>query len=120
MPGFEPWDVVKAPFPYTNRPVQQFRPALVVACPGDTGSPGLLWVLMITSASHRRRSGDVEITDLPAAGLSAPSIIRCAKIATIETAHANRIGYLPAPGQSAVQRELATFLAKARDITLSP
>jgi mRNA interferase MazF len=29
MPGFEVWDIVKVPFPFTNRPVQQFRPALV-------------------------------------------------------------------------------------------
>ena len=24
------WDVVKVPFPYTNRPVHQYRPALAV------------------------------------------------------------------------------------------
>jgi mRNA interferase MazF len=113
MPEFDPWDVVRVPFPYTNRPVQQFRPALIVACPGGQVSPDLLWVLMITSAAHRRWPGDVDITDLPAAGLTAPSIIRCCKIATIEAALADRIGYLPNPGQLAVQRELATFLAQA-------
>jgi mRNA interferase MazF len=111
MPIFEPWDVVKVPFPYTNRPVQQFRPALIVACVGGAGSPALLWVLMITSASHRRWPGDVEISDLSAAGLTAPSLIRCSKIATIEAAHADRIGYLPAPGQIEVQIEVTKFFA---------
>ena len=29
--AFEPWDIVKVPFPYTDRPVRQNRPALVIA-----------------------------------------------------------------------------------------
>ncbi|MFZ5932451.1 MAG: hypothetical protein ACOY15_14735 [Pseudomonadota bacterium] len=28
MTGFKLWDVVKAPFPYTDRPVRQYRPAM--------------------------------------------------------------------------------------------
>ena len=57
------WDVVKVPFPYTNRPVHQYRPALVVAM--DQGvNPLLLWVLMITSAENREWPGDIGITDL--------------------------------------------------------
>jgi hypothetical protein len=31
MPIFEPWDIVRVPFPYTDRPVRQRRPALIVA-----------------------------------------------------------------------------------------
>ena len=31
MTDFEVWDVVKLPFPYTDRPIRQRRPALVVA-----------------------------------------------------------------------------------------
>jgi mRNA interferase MazF len=31
MPIFEVWDIVKVPFPYTDRPVRQRRPALVIA-----------------------------------------------------------------------------------------
>jgi mRNA interferase MazF len=31
MPLFEPWDIVKIPFPYTDRPVRQRRLALVIA-----------------------------------------------------------------------------------------
>jgi len=41
---------------------------------------------MITSAENRIWSGDVPIRDLAAAGLPAPSVIRTAKIATIEAA----------------------------------
>jgi mRNA interferase MazF len=59
---------------------------------------GLLWVLMITSARNHRRAGDVEIRDLERAGLPAPSVVRCAKIATVESDKATAIGTLE-PGQ---------------------
>jgi mRNA interferase MazF len=64
MRGFDVCDVVKVPVPYTNRPVQQFRPALLIACHGNDGSLGLLRVLMITSTAHRRWNGDVDMHDL--------------------------------------------------------
>jgi antitoxin PrlF len=51
MPGFDAWDVIKVPFPYTDRPVRQRRPAL------------------ITSAENRGWPGDVAVSDLAAAGL---------------------------------------------------
>ena len=50
---------------------------------------GLLWVVMITTATNPRRDGDVPITIK--AGLPAPSVIRTAKIATIEPARVVRI-----------------------------
>ena len=95
MPGCEVWDLVKVPFPYTNRSVQQRRPALVVAVPDAPGAPDLLWVLMVTSAANRDWPGDVAVSDLAAAGLPAPSVVRSAKIATIEARDAERIGQLP-------------------------
>jgi mRNA interferase MazF len=55
---------------------------------------GLLWVLMITSANNRSWPGDLEIADLGKAGLPAASVVRCAKVATIESSSATRIGEL--------------------------
>ncbi len=45
MATFEPWSIVKVPFPYTDRPVRQRRPALVVAAGELESAHGLLWVL---------------------------------------------------------------------------
>jgi mRNA interferase MazF len=59
-----------------------------------SGYPRLLWVLMITSAQNRGWPGDVTIPDPAAAGLPAPSIVRTAKIATIEAEDAECIGRL--------------------------
>src|SRR5712675_1568406 len=53
MPTFEPWDIVKVPFPYTDRPVRQNRPALVIAADELQAAHGLLWLAMTASAVNR-------------------------------------------------------------------
>jgi hypothetical protein len=64
MPIFEAGDVIKVPFPFLEKPVRRYRPALVVSSSELQKLHGLLWVLMI------------------------------AKIATIEATEASRIGTL--------------------------
>jgi mRNA interferase MazF len=91
--------VIVVPFPYVERPIQQRRPALVVAA-GLGRSLDLLWVLMITSAANPRWPEDVEIED-QGAGLPIASIVRTAKIATIEARAAARLGTIS--GQSAAR-----------------
>jgi mRNA interferase MazF len=113
MPTFKAWDVVRVPFPYTDRPIRQHRPALVVGAGELEAEHGLLWVLMITSAENRRWSDDVVISDRVAAGLPADSVVRCAKIATIEADDADRIGSLP----TADRRKVAENVNRALDAT---
>lgn len=110
MPTFEAWDVVKVPFPYTDRPVRQHRPALVVAAGGIAAGHGLIWVLMITSAENRRWDGDVVISDRDLAGLPVASVVRCAKIATVDSADAERIGCLASDDRRAVAQQIASIL----------
>ncbi|HEX3954391.1 MAG TPA: type II toxin-antitoxin system PemK/MazF family toxin [Stellaceae bacterium] len=112
MPSFEPWDVVKVPFPYTDRPVRQRRPALVVAAGELETAHGLLWLVMITSAANRGWIGDVAVSDIEAAGLPVPSIVRPAKIATIEARDAEPLGTLPAKDRRAIRRYLRERLAR--------
>lgn len=113
MPVYEVWDLIKVPFPYTNRPVQQRRPALVVAVPEAPGGPNLLWVLMVTSATNRGWTGDVVVSDLAQAGLPAPSVVRPAKIATIEASDAEKIGCLPQADRRHVAEALRDRLRDA-------
>lgn len=95
MATYSQGDVVKVPFPYTDRATRQFRPALVVSTGGLEDDHGLLWVIMITSAENRGWPGDVAVANLALAGLPVPSIIRTAKIATIEASDAARLGRIP-------------------------
>ena len=92
MPSFKQGDVVKVPFPYTDRSTRQFRPALVASTGGIEAAHGLLWVVMITSADNRGWPGDVTVGNLAMAGLPVSSVIRTAKIATIEASDAEKLG----------------------------
>ena len=96
MPTFRQGDVIKVPFPYTDRPTRQSRPALVVSAGAIEDLHGLLWVAMITSAENRGWPGDVAVNSLSLAGLPVPSVIRTAKIATIKAADATRLGRISA------------------------
>ena len=111
MPSFEPWDVVKVPFPYADRPVRQRRPALVIAAGDIAAEHNLLWVLMITSAENRSWREDVPVADLSSAGLPAPSVIRCAKLATIDARDAEPIGKLTRTNRRDVARRVNAILA---------
>jgi len=96
--------------------VRQYRPALVVAAGGLQAAHGLLWLVMITSADNRRWSGDVPISDPAMSGLPAPSMVRCAKIATIEASDAGRIGVLPPADRKKVAERLVHTLAEVREL----
>jgi mRNA interferase MazF len=111
MPVFDVWDIVRVPFPYTDRPVRQRRPALVIAAGELQTAHGLLWLAMITSAEHRGWPGDVVISDLDGAELPAPSIVRPAKIATIQARDAGRLGTLQPTDRDAVRAYLRQRLA---------
>jgi mRNA-degrading endonuclease toxin of MazEF toxin-antitoxin module len=114
MPAFEPWDVLKIPFPYNARPILEYRPVLVIAGGRFESAHGLLWVVMITSATNASWPADVPITDLRSAGLPAPSVVRCAKIATIATSEGQKIGVLLRPAErAAVARNIAGAVAPA-------
>lgn len=95
MPTFRQGDVVRVPFPYTDRATRQHRPALVVSHGAIGENEALLWVAMITSAENRPWPDDVMIADLERAGLPAPSVVRPCKIATIEARHAEHLGTIP-------------------------
>jgi mRNA interferase MazF len=113
MPIFDTWDIIKVPFPYTDRPVRERRPALVVASSNIQERHGLLWVMMITSLENRGWPGDVVVSDLKVSGLPAASIVRTAKIATIEARESDRVGVLPTDDREAIRTNLRTFLAGA-------
>lgn len=106
MPTSEVWDVVRLPFPHPKSKIRQRRPALVVARHAPDEKRPLLWVLMITSVENRPRPGDVSIGDSAAAGLPAPSVIRTAKIATVDAADAEPVGRLGRRERTGVRREL--------------
>lgn len=100
---FKPFDIVAAPFPYVERPVLKRRPCLIVGEPDDTG---LVWVIMITSAKNEAWQDDIEIENLTLAGLKAESVIRTAKIATVEANALKHVGHLDEQTKKRVSKKL--------------
>jgi mRNA interferase MazF len=115
MAIFDVWDIVKVPFPYTDRPVRQRRPALVVVAGEIEVAHVLLWLLMITSAANLGWPDDVGISDPDGAGLPAPSIVRPAKIATVDARDAQRLGTLSIVDREAVAAGLRRIIGVALD-----
>ncbi len=75
--AFERLEVVRVPFPFTDRQASKNRPALIVSDEAQFDRPaGHSVMAMITSAGHSPWPLDCAITDLAAAGLPAASVIR--------------------------------------------
>ena len=68
---------------------------------------------MITSAKNRGWPDDVPVADLKMAGLPVPSLIRCAKIATIDASAASKLGRVPASQSRLVTGRLLQGLGAA-------
>jgi mRNA interferase MazF len=109
--AFAPFDVVVVPFPYADKLAEKRRPAVVVSAPELEKRHGLVWLVMITSASNPAWPEDVLISDLKAVGLPQPSRIRPAKIATVDaTRIVRRAGRLPAKDVAALRARLRALL----------
>ncbi len=113
MAVFEQGAIVRVPFPYTDRGTRQHRPALIVNSNPVGENDALVWVIMITSAENRSWPGDVAISRFQKSGLPAPSVVRTAKIATIEARHADRIGAIEKQTLDAVMRQIRTTISGA-------
>ncbi|UTV80046.1 type II toxin-antitoxin system PemK/MazF family toxin [Acidithiobacillus sp. YTS05] len=73
---YEPGQVLRVPFPFTDRDASKNRPALVLSAEGFNQQSGHLVLAMITSAKNTTWPLDYPIQDLRAAGLPAPSVVR--------------------------------------------
>lgn len=110
--GFDIGDIVRVPFPHVERDRSAVRPALIVSRPVGP-DPGLLWALMITSASHSSWPGDIPIGDDHLAyGLPVPCLIRTAKITTLAIDMIDRrLGRLGGDLLERAQQTMRTYLA---------
>lgn len=80
---FDGFDVIIVPFPFTDRATTKRRPALVLSNAAFNTATGHIIAAMITSAKQSAWDSDVAITDLAAAGLAVPCVVRM-KLFTLE------------------------------------
>jgi mRNA interferase MazF len=85
---FRPFDVVAVQV--GDGAEAKRRPALIVSTPDFEKATGLVWIAMITAASHDKQYGDIVIGDQVKAGLPTPSVIRGAKLTTLPASKIHR------------------------------
>jgi len=103
-----PGDIVLVHFPFTTLAVAKKRPALVLVTTTLGKKVELATVAMITSqVDGLSLSGDVVLLDWKAANLVHPSLVRLAKIATLEKSLIEKqLGALAAADRAAIRRAL--------------
>jgi len=110
--GVARFEVVVVPFPFTDRAAAKRRPALVLSG-ADTfnRASGHSVMAMITSSTGAAWPLDVVLSDLAAAGLPSPSIVRM-KLFTLDHRFVlRRAGRLSSRDQSAVEASLSALFA---------
>lgn len=115
MMRLERFDVVKVPFPFTDRPVVKFRPALVISDAENFNNQiGHSAMAMITSAHHARWPLDVVLEDLDTAGLPAPSMVRMKLFTLDHRLIHSRLGSIGKPDRNTVSDSLSAMLGLRR------
>ncbi len=104
MEVYRPGAIVIVPFPFADFPdTTKRRPAAVISDETLVEVTDLYWIAMITSARNPAWPGDIAIEDSPATGLPVRSVIRPAKIATLDRQRLERcLGTLPETAKSAL------------------
>ena len=110
MASFERYDVVRVPFPFTDRQAEKIRPALVISDATFNRAAGHSVMAMITSAGHAPRPLDVPISDLKAAGLPAPSIVRFKLFTLDHRLMRGKLGRLAEKDQATTQKAVRRLL----------
>lgn len=105
------YDIVKVPFPFTDRQASKTRPALVLSDDKAFNSRiGHSVMAMITSAKHSDWPLDTPIENLMAAGLPAPSVIRLKLFTLDNRLILAKLGQLASTDQIVVEQHLKTLL----------
>lgn len=105
------------PFPFVERNYRRVRPALVITSKTFTERTGLVWTLMITSMARERWPDDVPIADHERSGLPIASMVRVAKIATIEARDLSVIGRIDSETLASVHSKIKDSLLRRSDRT---
>ncbi len=107
---WQTFDIVKVPFPFTDRQASKKRPAVILSEKDFNAAAGHSVLAMITSAKQSAWPLDVAIGDLVAAGLPVSSVVRMKLFTLDHRLILGRLGQLAARDQQAVVNALAHLL----------
>jgi len=105
------FDLVRVPFPFTDRQQTKRRPAVVLSQPIFQQHSGHLLLAMVTSAQHSHWPSDWLIKDLQATGLTQPCVVRFKLFTLDQSLLLGALGRLSITDQSGVLRQLSAVAA---------
>lgn len=107
------WQVVRVPFPFTDRQAAKNRPALVLSDAAAFNAPaGHAVMVMITSEANAPWPLDCSILDLEMAGLPAPSKVRFKLFTLDQRLVRGVLGRLAGADEARVRMGLARLLGE--------
>jgi mRNA interferase MazF len=110
LPTFEPFSVLRVPFPFTDCAVQRRRPALVISGPDFQRGSAHVLLAMITTARRSSWPLDWPIQDLAPTGLREACSVRLKLFSLDERLILGRLGRLAAGDRSGVRANLQRLL----------
>lgn len=105
--AFQPFDVVVAPFPFSDMMVMKRRPAVVISAPEFSEQSGHYVLAMITSAKHSAFPLDVVIKGLKTAGLPGACMVRMKLFTAHDSLLVKKTGVLTKADQQRLRDSLA-------------
>ena len=109
--SWQPFDLVRVPFPFTDRQTSKRRSALVLSTLGFQNDSEHLHLAMVTSATHSHWSSDWPIEDLKTAGLPIPCVVRFKLFTLDQRLVFGSLGSLATVDRQGVQDRLPQVIA---------
>jgi mRNA interferase MazF len=107
---YNQFDVVKIPFPFTDKNADKKRPAVIISNPDYRLNNSHYILIMITSAKQSHWVDDINIENLENAGLPVPSKIRFKLFSLDERLVIGKLGRLSREDTTKVSNILSKYL----------
>lgn len=115
---YNQFDIVKVPFPFTDKLATKNRPALIISSADAFNNQIEHSVMaMITSAKQSDWPLDTVITDIQTAGLPVPSLIRLKLFTLDHRLIRGVLGQLSEKDKFTLERQLALLLGSSYGLT---
>ena len=108
---YSQFDLVKLPFPFTDKDSNKVRPAIIVSHLNYTINTNHYIVIMVTSSKQTNWVDDIHISDLNSAGLPVPSKIRFKLFSLDERLVICRLGQLGKDDKEKLVEILKKYMA---------
>jgi mRNA interferase MazF len=108
--NYDRWDVLVAPFPFTDITRSKRRPVLVLSSAEFNRRHRHVIAAMITTGAGSHWPSDHHISDLPSTGLSHPSLVRWKLVTLDYSVIIRRCGSLSASDRGMVTAQTAAIL----------